>query len=270
MKKNKGFKVTNENMQCLGFQFELGKEFRHEGEIKLCNKGFHFCKKLIKCFDYYNFNPKNRVFEIEHGEAIGDEDDKMVSDTIVFIKELSWSEVLDKVNTGIGNSGYRNSGNWNSGYRNSGNWNSGYSNSGNWNSGYRNSGNWNSGNWNSGNWNSGNWNSGNCNSGCLNSNLPKLRIFNNETDTHLEEINFPDWLYFDIEEWCDFDSMTDKEKSLNPNAEAVGGYLKVLDYKEAAQISYNNATKEDQDLIELLPNYDAEILFDIFGIDRRK
>ncbi|MFA6667808.1 MAG: hypothetical protein WCS51_05610, partial [Bacilli bacterium] len=76
MKTNKGFKVTDENMQCIGFQFELGKEFKHEGELKLCESGFHFCKKLIKCFNYYDFNPKNRVFEIEYGKAFGDEDDK--------------------------------------------------------------------------------------------------------------------------------------------------------------------------------------------------
>ena len=40
-------------------------------------------------------------------------------------------------------------------------------------------------------------------------------------------------------------------------------------YKEAAQESYNKATKEEQRSVEDLPNYDAQILFEIFGIDRR-
>ncbi len=305
METNKGFKVTNKNMQCRGFQYELGKKFIHEGKIKLCKSGFHFCKRLVRCFDYYVFNPTNRVFEIEYGDAIGDEDDKMVTDSIVFLRELTWSEVLDMVNIGIGNSGHSNSGDYNtgdcnsgdyntgnmnsgdcnSGHRNSGHWNSGDWNSGDYNtgdcnsghrnSGHRNSGDWNSGNWNSGHRNSGNrnsgdWNSGDWNSGFLNSEKPKLRIFNKETDVSIKDIVFPNWLNFSISEWIDFHNMTDEEKKLHPSAEITGGYLKVLDYKEAAQRSYAKASKEDQDLIEQVPNYNADVLFEIFGIDRRK
>ena len=276
MKTNKGYKVTNKDMQCLGFQFELGKEFKHEGKIALCENGFHFCKELVKCFSYYDFDPKNRVFEIEHGDAIGDEDDRMVTDRIIFLRELTWAEVLDSVNTGIDNSGYSNSGsfnsgNWNSGDRNSGNWNSGDRNSGAFNSGNRNSGignsgkrnsgDWNSGDRNSGIGNSGDWNSGDWNSGFFNSTTPKLRIFNKETDVPIEDIVFPSWLNFELVEWRDYESMTD--------AHITGGYLKALDYKEAAQLSYAKASKEDQDLIEQVPNYDADVLFEIFGIDRR-
>ena len=304
MKTNKGYKVTNKDMQCLGFQFELGKEFKQKGKIELCKRGFHFCKKLVKCFDYYNFDPKNRVFEIEHGDAIGNEDDKMVTDRIIFLRELTWAEVLDTVNTGTGNSGYCNSGNRNSGTGNSGDenlgyWNSGDSNSGdsnsgdrnsgknnsgngnsgnensgdlnsgNWNSGTCNSGNRNSGDWNSGDENSGYWNLGDRNSGFLNSTTPKLRIFNKETDVSIEDIVFPSWLHFELGEWCSYDSMTDEEKEQNPDAHITGGYLKALDYKEAAQLSYAKAGKKYQDLIEQVPNYDADVLFEIFGIDRR-
>ncbi len=274
MKINKGFKVTDKDMRCRDFQYELGKEFKHEGKIELCESGFHFCKKLVNCFSYYVFDPTNRVFEIEHGDAIGDEDDKMVTDSIVFLKELTWAEVLDMVNMGTGNSGLSNSGDYNSGKRNSGNYNSGSDNSGDNNSGYSNSGNNNSGDYNSGYSNSGysncgNWNSGNWNYGFLNSEGPKLRIFNKETDVPRSYIEFPDWLYFKLTEWRTLDSMTDEEKEQNPNAEIVGGYLKELDYKEAAQASYNKASKEDQDLIEQVPNYDADVLFEIFGIDRR-
>ena len=289
MKTNKGFKVTNKNMQCLGFQYELGKEFRHEGRIELCEKGFHFCKRLAKCFSYYLFNPTNRVFEIEHGDVIGTIDDKMVTDRIIFLRELTWAEVLDMVNTGFGNPGQSNTGDYNSGSWNTGNYNSGNYNSGGSNSGYSNSGKGNTGNYNSGNYNSGssnsgysnsginnsgcdnsgNWNSGNWNSGFLNSEDSKLRIFNKKTNIPRAYIKFPNWLSFELVEWCDSIYMTDEEKEENPNFEITGGYLKVLDYKEAAQASYNRASKEDQDLIEKVPNYDADVLFEIFGIDRR-
>ena len=175
----KGYKVTDANMKCLGFQYKLNKKFVHKGSLDMCRNGFHFCPIAAHCFNYYTFDSNNRVFEIvSYGEIITD-CDKCCTGEIEFIKELTWDEVLVIVNTGKDNSGYRNSGDRNSGDRNSGDRNSGYRNSGNWNSGDRNSGNWNSGDRNSGDrnsgyrnsgdWNSGNWNSGDRNSGDSNS-----------------------------------------------------------------------------------------------------
>ena len=160
----KGYKVTDEKMQCRGFQYELGKRYNHSGEVIPCYSGFHYCELPADCFGYYSFSSTNRVFEIlDHGKSVKD-GDKTCTSEIEFVRELAWQEVLTVVNSGLDNTGMKNSGNWNSG-----NWNSGDRNSGNRNSGDRNSGNWNSGNWNSGNRNSGNWNSGNWNSGDRNS-----------------------------------------------------------------------------------------------------
>jgi hypothetical protein len=203
------YKGFDKDLKCRGFQFEIGKKYKQEGHIILCQNGFHSCEKLEQVFDYYPFDNENRFCEVEISGELDKSDEKISSSQIEILRELSKNEILELVNigidnTGIGNSGNRNSGDWNSGNWNSGNWNSGnwnsgywnsgysnsgnrnsgdsnsgYSNSGNrnsgdwnsgnWNSGNRNSGNWNSGNWNSGNWNSGNWNSGNKNSGNRNS-----------------------------------------------------------------------------------------------------
>jgi len=165
----KGYKVFNPNWTCRGFQYEVGKTFKHDGNIEMCGTGFHFCQKISDCFNYYEFNSNNKVAEVEaigHTETKGD---KSVTDEIVIIKELTWHEVLDLANTGKDCTGDCNSGDCNSGNCNSGNWNSGNHNSGNWNSGNHNSGNCNSGDWNSGDHNSGNRNSGNWNSGNRNS-----------------------------------------------------------------------------------------------------
>ena len=172
----KGYKVFNSDWTCRGFQYEVGKTYEMDKKPICCNRGFHFCKKVSDCFQYYPFDPDNKVAEVE---ALGDidtnnDDSKCSTNKIHIIREITWQEVLDLVNlgkgcTGLCNSGDCNSGNWNSGDRNSGNHNSGPWNSGNHNSGYWNSGNWNSGNCNSGNHNSGDWNSGDCNSGNRNS-----------------------------------------------------------------------------------------------------
>ena len=172
----KGYKVFNPDWTCRGYQFEVGKTFEEDVKPECCDRGFHFCTKASDCFNYYRFDPNNKVAEVE---AVGDidthsDDNKCSTNKLHIIREVSWQEVLELVNLGKACTGLCNSGDWNSGNRNSGGWNSGNWNSGDWNSGNRNSGGWNSGNWNSGGCNSGdrnsgNWNTGNRNSGDWNS-----------------------------------------------------------------------------------------------------
>jgi len=184
-------------------------------------------------------------------------------------------------NSGNWNSGYRNSGNWNSGNRNSGYRNSGNRNSGDWNSGdrnsgYRNSGNRNSGNWNSGdrnsgNWNSGDWNSGNRNSGFFNTDTPQtVRVFGKDCPRDVwESAPKPDFLFFDLTYWVDESEMTEAEKAADPHFYVRGGQLRKRDYKEAFKLSWENADKENRELIRKLPNFDADIFYKISGIDLR-
>ena len=171
-----GYKVFEPDWTCRGFQYEVGKTFEEDVTPSCCNRGFHFCKELKDCFNYYPFNPDNKVAKvIALGEIDEESDDsKCCTNKIQIVEEISWEDVLRMVNLGKGNAGLCNSGNRNSGNRNSGDCNSGDWNSGDWNSGNRNSGNRNSGNrnsgdCNSGDWNSGDWNSGNRNSGNRNS-----------------------------------------------------------------------------------------------------
>ncbi len=172
----KGYKVFNPDWTYRGYQFEVGKTFTEDVTPVCCDGGFHFCTKVADCFKWYDFDPNNKVAEVE---ALGDIDtsnnDSMCStNKIHIIRELTWHEVLDLANsgkacTGLRNIGYKNSGNGNTGNRNSGNHNSNNCNSGNCNSGDKNSGHCNSGNRNSGHYNRGNCNSGNGNRGDDNS-----------------------------------------------------------------------------------------------------
>ena len=167
----KGYKVFNSDWTCRGYQYEVGKTYEMAESPKCYEMGFHFCKRLVDCFNYYNFDPNNKVAEIE---AIGeidfdDTNSKCCTNKIVILKELTWAEVLDMCNTGKGNSGKRNSGNYNSGDYNCGDSNSGNYNSGHCNSGHHNTGDYNSGENNSGGYNSGNYNSADYNSGHYNS-----------------------------------------------------------------------------------------------------
>ena len=111
----KAYKVFNPDWTCRGFQFEVGKEYKEDVVPELCSKGFHACLKLADCFNYYAFSPENKVAEVM---LLGDIDqkedsDKVCSNHILIVRELSWFEVLEMVNTGVGNTGHRNTGDWN-------------------------------------------------------------------------------------------------------------------------------------------------------------
>ena len=294
-----GYKVFEPDWTCRGFQYEVGKTFEEDVTPSCCNRGFHFCKELKDCFNYYQFNPDNKVAKvIALGEIDEESDDsKCCTNKIQIVEEISWEDVLRMVNLGKGNaglcnSGDWNSGDWNSGNRNSGDWNSGNWNSGDWNSGNRNSGNrnsgdrnsgncnsgdcnsgdWNSGNWNSGDWNSGDWNKTNFSNGCFNTEEPKIFLFNKPSDW-----TYRDWLNSDarcllnqiprnVVDWIWSDDMTDEEKEQHPEYEVVGGYLKILDESECGQLWWDSLSERYKNIIKVMPNFDKEIFEDVTGI----
>ena len=283
----KGYKVFNPDFTCRGFQYEVGKTYEEDVVPDVCKVGFHFCQKLADCFSYYDFNPNNKVAEIEALGDIDKGDIKCCTNKIKIVQEITWQEVLEMVNTGKGDTGNCNSGNWDSGNRNSGNWNSGDWNSGNRNSGNRNSGNWdsgdcNSGNRNSGNRNSGNWNSGNRNSGDWNNTSfsagvfcteqPKLIMFNKPT-----EMTFGEWrnsracrllnrIDFRPTKFIWSSDMTDEEKAAHPEWGTTKGYLKKLDTSECCHDWWMNLNMNEKCIIQNMPNFDAEIFEAITGI----
>ena len=60
----KGYKVFNPDWTCRNFQYEVGKTFEEDVTPKCCDRGFHFCTKASDCFNYYSFNPENKVAEV--------------------------------------------------------------------------------------------------------------------------------------------------------------------------------------------------------------
>ena len=288
----KGFKVFNPDWTCnpngKPFQYAVGGTYEEDVKPMVCDRGFHFCEKAADCFNYYQFNPENKVAEVLALGEVDTDGTKSCTNKIQIVREIPWAELLEIVNTGKGCTGLCNSGDWNSGNRNSGDWNSGDWNSGDCNSGNRNSGDWNSGNRNSGDCNSGNRNSGNRNSGdwnsgdwnkcsfsngCFNTVSPKIYLFNKPS-----EWTYQDWLnsearYLlnqipgDVLEYIYLSDMTDEEKAAHPEAETTGGYLKILDNSECAVIWWRGLSDRQKAVITAIPNFDKEIFKQITGID---
>ena len=67
----KAYKGFNADMTCRGFQFEEGKTYEHEGEVKLCESGFHACEDPLDIFRYYA--PSGSEFHEVELEGVSDE-----------------------------------------------------------------------------------------------------------------------------------------------------------------------------------------------------
>ena len=75
------YKGFNKDMTCRDFQYEQGKEYIHNGDIKVCDKGFHACENPIDVFGYYA--PGNSVYhQVEQSGEIVKHEDKTCSSKI--------------------------------------------------------------------------------------------------------------------------------------------------------------------------------------------
>ena len=257
----KGYKVFNPDFTCLGFQYEVGKTYKHDGPIEICRSGFHFCREVADCFYYYDFDPKNKVAEIEATGLVESNSDKSVTDEIKIVREIPWEEMLAIANQGRGNTGLRNTGDWNTGNCNTGNRNTGNRNTGTCNTGNRNTGNCNTGDWNTGDWNT----------GYFSTITPKITLFERPTEMTREEVleipgvKILNWNYED-NWWVYSNNMTDDEKAAHPEHETLGGYLKSIPFKDACALMWENLTDDEKGEVKAIPNFDADIFFRITGI----
>ena len=114
------YKGFDKNFQCMGFQYEVGKEYKSGKTVKVCRSGFHACTNPLEVWDYYPVY-NSRFAEVELGGVIDKErgNSKICSSEIKIKKELTlsdyiglcvaWMNNLTKVGDNsaqIGSSGY--------------------------------------------------------------------------------------------------------------------------------------------------------------------
>ena len=100
MKENviKSYKGFDKDFKCKDFQYEVGKEYEIEGDIKCCERGFHACESPMEVFDYYDmFN--SRFAEVEQSGQIDKKDDnkstKICSSRIKIKAELKLADIIN-------------------------------------------------------------------------------------------------------------------------------------------------------------------------------
>ena len=90
------YKAFDKNMQCRNFQYEVGKEYEMDGEIKCCNRGFHACKSPMEVWDYYDML-NSRYAEVEQSGKIEKEENstKICSSRIKIKAELKLADIIN-------------------------------------------------------------------------------------------------------------------------------------------------------------------------------
>ena len=237
-----GFKVFRPDWTCdpTGYnpkQYTCPGKFEEEGELDVCGHGMHFCQTAADCFNYYSFNSENKVAEVIAYGDVRTDGDKSCTDKLEIVREIPWDEVLRIVNIGKNCTGRCNTGNRNTG-----------------------------------DCNTGDWNKSSFNTGCFNTEEQKIMLFNKPSNMTYREWLESDARYLlnqipkDVVEWVYEEDMTDEEKAAHPTYKTTGGYLKVLDESECAQLWWGSLSDRRKEIIKAIPNFDAEIFFQCTGV----
>lgn len=91
----KSYKGFDKNLRCRDFQYKIGGIYEMDGEIKVCNRGFHACESPFDVFDYYTMID-SRFCEVEQDGNISKEDrgTKICSSKIKIKAELKLADMI--------------------------------------------------------------------------------------------------------------------------------------------------------------------------------
>ena len=91
------FKGFDKNLQCRGFQFEVGKSYNVTGKIEACARGFHACSNPLDVWGYYGPGDSRFAIVEQSGKmATESRDSKIASASITIKAELTLHEFIQR------------------------------------------------------------------------------------------------------------------------------------------------------------------------------
>ena len=94
-KQNKiiAYKGFDKDLKCKGFQYEVGKTYKHDGEVKCCNSGFHACENPLDVLKFYN-DFDSRYCKVEQSGVFSKSKNKTASSEIKIVSEIGFVELF--------------------------------------------------------------------------------------------------------------------------------------------------------------------------------
>ena len=90
----RAYKAFDQNMQCRGFQFEVGKTYEHDGPVKACKSGFHACENPLDVWSYYALDSRYAVVEMGGDVSRHDGDSKIAAARITISAEIALPQII--------------------------------------------------------------------------------------------------------------------------------------------------------------------------------
>ena len=91
----KAYKAFDENLRCLGFQFEVGGSFEHDGEVRVCRSGFHACENPLDVWNYYPLDSRYAVVELGGEILRHGADSKVAAGRITIRAEITLPQLIN-------------------------------------------------------------------------------------------------------------------------------------------------------------------------------
>ena len=92
------YKAFDKNLQCRGFQYEVGKTFTHSGPVRHCDSGFHSCEDPLDVLRYYDITESRFAVVRASGEISREQngDSKIASAVLHIEAELTMPDFIKR------------------------------------------------------------------------------------------------------------------------------------------------------------------------------
>jgi hypothetical protein len=92
------YKGFHKDLTCNGFQYEVGKTYKHDGPVERCEQGFHACESPLDVWAYYGVT-ESRFAIVEMSGKLDrekDGDTKIAAAEITIKAELTLPEFIKR------------------------------------------------------------------------------------------------------------------------------------------------------------------------------
>src|SRR3990167_5274301 len=91
------YKAFDNDFSCRDFKFEIGKTYKHDGPVVICESGFHACINPLDVWAYYDLiNTRYSEVELAGEQKTHDEDSKIAAAEITIKAEITLPDFIRK------------------------------------------------------------------------------------------------------------------------------------------------------------------------------